>query len=186
VSKIKGQGPPTRQLAIVVHHYFSTKDRLFLTALAEPVDPSGVLTHIFAGPVETLGERLVARFLALWEDGAGESASALLRTAVTSDHFAQLVREKVFPVVVGELITRVGVDPGEAAARAVLVASHLSGLVTTRYVLRLEPMAGAPIDWVAAAIGPSVQCYLTGALPSPPSRESAPGSRDGADAAAEA
>jgi AcrR family transcriptional regulator len=186
VSKIKGQGPPTRQLAIVVHHYFSTKDRLFLTALAEPVDPSGVLTHIFAGPVETLGERLVARFLALWEDGAGESASALLRTAVTSDHFAQLVREKVFPVVVGELITRVGVDPGEAAARAVLVASHLSGLVTTRYVLRLEPMAGAPIDWVAAAIGPSVQCYLTGALPSPPSRESAPGSRDGANAAAEA
>ncbi len=63
------------------------------------------------------------------------------------------MRERIVPVVVNELVDRVGVGAAEAPARTALLASHLSGLVTARYVLRIEPMAGACIEWVAAAIG---------------------------------
>ena len=39
------------------------------------------------------------------------------------------------------------------------------GLVMTRYVLRLEPLASAYRPTLVAAIGPTLQRYLTGALP---------------------
>ncbi len=64
----------------LVHHYFGTEDRLLVTALASAVDPRRLLSQVVDGPAETLGERLVIRFLALREGDAGASASALLRT----------------------------------------------------------------------------------------------------------
>ena len=46
-------------------------------------------------------------------------------------------------------------------------ASQLVGLVMTRYVLRIEPLASASADSIVAAVGPTLQRYLTGdvALP---------------------
>ena len=48
--------------------------------------------------------------------------------------------------------------------RAQYVASQLLGMVMARYVLRLEPIASAPADEVAARIGPTLQRYIEGAL----------------------
>jgi hypothetical protein len=55
----------------------------------------------------------------------------------------------------------------ERDARGALVASQVMGLVMARYVLRLEPLASASREDVVAAVGPTVQRYLTGdvALP---------------------
>jgi AcrR family transcriptional regulator len=152
----------------LVLHYFTTKEQLFLAVLHSAVDPQRLLSQLFAGDAGQLGEQIVCRFLALWEDGAGLTASALLRTAVTEERTAQLVREVILPAVVAELVLRVGMDPAEAPMRATLIASQLSGLVTTRCVLKLEPMASAPADWVAAVVGPTVTRYLTGELPRSP------------------
>jgi AcrR family transcriptional regulator len=149
----------------LVLHYFTTKEQLFLAVLRSAVDPRRLLSQLFAGDAEEVGEQIVGRFLALWEDGTGLTASALLRTAVTEERTAQLVREVILPAVVGELVLSVGADPAEAPLRATLVASQLSGLAVTRYVLKLEPMASAPAEWVAVAVGPTVARYLTGELP---------------------
>jgi len=152
----------------LVLHYFTTKEQLFLAALHSAVDPQRLLSQLFAGDADELGEQIVGRFLALWEDGAGLTASALLRTAVTEERTARLVREVILPAVVAELVLSLGMDPAEAPMRATLLASKLSGLVTTRYVLKLEPMASAPAEWVAAAVGPTVTRYLTGELQTSP------------------
>jgi hypothetical protein len=53
------------------------------------------------------------------------------------------------------------------AARASLVASQIMGLVMARYVLRLEPLASASPESLVAAIGPTVQRYLTGDIALP-------------------
>ena len=45
------------------------------------------------------------------------------------------------------------------------MASQLAGLVVARYVLRVEPLAGAPAETVVGAVGPTIQGYLTGTLP---------------------
>ncbi|MBQ0893413.1 TetR family transcriptional regulator [Micromonospora purpureochromogenes] len=168
-------GVTIRQIALaaavdpaLVHHYFGTKEQLFLTVLRSEVDPDRILAQLLTGGVDRLGERIVAEFLRLWEGGAGANASALLRTAVTADQIAGLVREAVFPGVVDAVLSRTGLDPAEAPLRVAFVASQLSGLAITRYVLELEPMAAAPADIVICAVGATLQQYLTGELPSRP------------------
>jgi AcrR family transcriptional regulator len=52
----------------------------------------------------------------------------------------------------------------EADFRAALVASQVLGLALTRYVLQLEPLAAASQDDLAAAIGPTLERYLTGQI----------------------
>jgi hypothetical protein len=42
------------------------------------------------------------------------------------------------------------------------VASQVLGLALTRYVLELEPLVQAGTGELAAAIGPTVERYLTG------------------------
>ena len=42
------------------------------------------------------------------------------------------------------------------------LAQRLIGLVMTRYVLALEPLASAEPATVVASVGPTVQRYLTG------------------------
>lgn len=152
----------------LVHHYFGTKDQLFLIVLRSEVDPDRILAQLLTGGVDTLGERIVAEFLRLWEGGAGANAGALLRTATTADQIARLVREAVFPRVVDAAVSVAGLDPTEAPLRVAFVASQLSGLVLTRYVLELQPLATTPADIVVCTVGATLQRYLTGELPSRP------------------
>ncbi|MGB2566957.1 TetR family transcriptional regulator [Micromonospora citrea] len=151
----------------LVHHYFGTKEQLFLTVLRSAVDADRILAQLLAGGVDTLGERIVAQFLRLWEGGAGANASALLRTAATADQIARLVREVLFPDVVDAVMSKCGLDPGEAPLRVALAVSQLSGLAFTRYLVGLEPLATAPADTVICTVGATLQRYLTGELPVP-------------------
>ena len=61
-----------------------------------------------------------------------------------------------------ELIGRITarLDTPDAALRATLVASQMAGLLVTRYIVRLHPIADAPIDELVARIGPTIQRYL--------------------------
>ena len=49
--------------------------------------------------------------------------------------------------------------------RVPLVASQVVGLIVTRYLLALPPMAEMSADDVVARVGPVLQHYLTGDLP---------------------
>jgi hypothetical protein len=52
----------------------------------------------------------------------------------------------------------------DAELRANLVFSQIFGLAVARYILRIEPLASTPGELVAAAVGPTVQRYITGDL----------------------
>jgi AcrR family transcriptional regulator len=52
-------------------------------------------------------------------------------------------------------------------ARGALVASQLAGLILTRYVLHLEPLASASAESLVAALAPTLQRYLTGEVTLP-------------------
>ena len=49
--------------------------------------------------------------------------------------------------------------------RAELVASQMAGLLVTRYVLGLEPLASLSVDALVPLVAPNLQRYLTGELP---------------------
>jgi AcrR family transcriptional regulator len=146
----------------LVHHYFGTKDKLFLASMQVPVDPSVLIPQAMAGPREQAGERLVRLVLSVWDSPGGAAAVALLRSAMSNDWTARLMREFVVTQVLRRAVTELGIEPAEAGMRTALVASQIAGLAVTRYVLKDEPLASAPAEQLVRAIGPTVQRYLLG------------------------
>lgn len=148
----------------LVHHYFGTKERLFAATVNFPLDPAEIVAKELAGDVAGAGERLVRTFVTIWDSPLGAAGVALLRSAVSHDLAGRLLREFLTSQILRRVATTLDLDPAEAELRASLVASQISGLGLTRYVLKIEPIASASADTVVAAIGPTVQRYLTGRI----------------------
>ena len=77
----------------LVHHYFTSKDRLFLAALEFPVEPGLVVGQMLAGDRADVGERVARTVLTLWEtEPVRERLLALVRAAATHEQIAALIR----------------------------------------------------------------------------------------------
>lgn len=148
----------------LIHHYFGSKRQLFMEAVRAPDDPQVVMRPVLAGHREDAGRRMVVAFLGVWDGPAGGQAAAVLRSAVTDESSAALVREFLLTQVLLPLLERLGVPRAEQPLRAALLASQLTGLALTRHLLRLPPLATAPADVVVDSLGPVLQRYLTGEL----------------------
>jgi AcrR family transcriptional regulator len=160
---VRGIARVARVDPALVHHYFGTKEELFVAAMQLPIDPAEFIPRLLEGGTDGLGERLVRLFLSVWDSPTGSSQFlALIRSAVAHERSAAMLREFVTAEVLGRLATSLGVDQG--TRRAALVGSQLVGLAMTRYVIRLEPLASASADEIAGPIGATVQRYLTGPL----------------------
>jgi AcrR family transcriptional regulator len=145
----------------LVHHYFGTKQGLFVAAVQLPVDPVARLSAVLAGDPEGVGERLVEVFLSVWDQAANVSPLlALVRSAVGDEQAAAMLREFITEEVLGQIARRLG--SSDARLRATLVGSQIVGLMMARYIIRVEPLASAPPAQLVAAVGPTMQRYLTG------------------------
>ncbi|HEU4337338.1 MAG TPA: TetR family transcriptional regulator [Nocardioides sp.] len=147
----------------LVHHYFGSKDDLFVAALQIPVDPREVLAPVVAAGPDGAGERLMRTLLGVWDDPALQPGLLALVRSLISDDSGGLVRDAFIPVVVGPVLAALVADRPDV--RIPLVASQVVGLIVTRYVVALPPMAQMPAEDVVARVGPVVQHYLTGDLP---------------------
>ena len=150
----------------LVHHYFGTKSELFAAAMELPFDPGAAVPALLEPGVDGLGERLVRFFLGVWEQPAGSArAQAILRSALTEEAAATLLRDFVTTQVIGRVAEALAVP--DAALRASLAGSQLIGLGLLRYLVRVEPLASADVETVVATIAPTIQRYLTGELQPP-------------------
>jgi AcrR family transcriptional regulator len=149
----------------LVHHYFGTKDKLFLETMNSPVDPVDLITEATMGERDEIGVRFVRAFLAMWDGPRGAAAVALLRSVVGTEWTTKLFREFIITQILRRAVPKLGLDPEQAHLRITLAASHLVGLALARYVVKVEPLASAPSETLVAAVGPAVQRYLTGDLP---------------------
>jgi AcrR family transcriptional regulator len=168
---IRGIAADANVGAALVHHFYGTKEQLFAAAMRLPVLPSELLaTAVGPGSGRTgeeLGERMVRAALAAW--GAQEVREAflgLLRSAVTDDRALRMLREFVTETIINVIAgtIREQAAPEETSYRASLVASQMVGLAVALYLLELDPLAGASADDLVAAIGPTIQRYLTGSV----------------------
>jgi AcrR family transcriptional regulator len=149
--------------AALVHHFYGTKEQLFVAAMRLPVDPAASIPALLEGGVVGLGERLVGFFLSAAEAGGEQNALlALLRSAASHERSAAMVREFVTKAVLGPLAT--SLDMPDPDLRATLVGSQLIGLAMIRYVVGVEPLASADREKIVAAVAPTIQRYLTGDL----------------------
>lgn len=147
----------------LVIHYFGTKEALFTEALELPIRPSEVFARGMAAGRDQVGAVVVRTFLETWD--APETRvrlMAMLRSALTNDAAMTMIRDLLVREVFGPITAALGVP--DAQLRATLVGSQLLGLSVMRYIGNIEPLATAPVDRLTAAVGPTVQRYLTGEL----------------------
>ncbi len=189
--------------AALVHHFYGSKERLFAAAMQLPVAPGEIIAAALAPgarePGSSLGEHLLRTVLGAWDVAEVRATFlGLLRSAVTSEQAAAMLREFATEAILSRLARAAGPaggagtaggegkpgavgkpgaggtwGAGEAGAsqggedpelRAALVASQVLGLALARYVLEIRPLASANTDELAAAIGPTLERYLTGDL----------------------
>jgi AcrR family transcriptional regulator len=155
--------------ASLVYHYFGTKVELFVEAMAGGRYPGG-LAAVAAGHVPD-GAEIVAGFLRKWEQGPeqpGQAFVALAQAASGSPEAAagvhRFITERIWGGLPGQghAGDSGGGLSGEAARRHAMVGSQLVGIAWARYILRLEPIASASLDDVAAWFGPAIDSYRAG------------------------
>jgi AcrR family transcriptional regulator len=147
----------------LVHHYFGSKEGLFVAALALPFEPETILAAVTDGEVERIGERVASLLLVLWDSTEQRSPLlALVRSALSNEDAARMLREFLATAVFTRVATRLGMP--DARLRAGLVASQVIGLAIARYVIRIEPLASVPRATLVQAIAPTIQRYLTGEI----------------------
>jgi AcrR family transcriptional regulator len=149
--------------AALVHHYFGSKDDLFLAALDIPVDPREVIAPVVAGGPDGAAERFLTVFLSVWDDPGVRPSLLAVARAVMDPASQRLLSDGFLPVVIEPVGVALGLDRPEL--RMPLVASQVIGLILMRYVLEVEPIASMPSDTVVATYAPTLQRYLTGPLP---------------------
>ena len=149
----------------LVHHYFGTKDQLFLDAMQLPLDPATIVAKVMTGGVDGLGERLVRTLLTVWDSPVGGAAAAFVRSAVSNELIAKMMREFIVNRILRRVVKDLALDPAEGPLRANLVATQMGGLIMMRYIIKVEPLASTAPDVVAALIGPTIQRYVTEPLP---------------------
>lgn len=147
----------------LVLHYFGSKDELFGAALQVPVEPDEVLKRVMSRDVKDMGATLVRAFLEAWEPEESRAPLvAMVRSAMTNETAMALVREYLGRRIFGPITQALGAP--DADLRATLVGSQFIGLAMMRYIARIEPLASASVEQLVAAIGPTMQRYLSGDL----------------------
>jgi AcrR family transcriptional regulator len=147
----------------LVHHYFGTKDDLFVAALELPVDPRVVLAPAIAQGPDGAGERMLRVFISVWDDPANRLPLLGLVRGLLEPSGQKLVRDGFLEVVIGPIGVALGIE--EPERRMPLVASQVLGLIIVRYLLEVEPVASMPADELVEIYAPTIQRYLTGPLP---------------------
>jgi AcrR family transcriptional regulator len=149
----------------LVHHYFGTKDKLFLATMNAPINPAELVPQAMSGPREEAGVRLIRLVLSVWDSPTGVAALAMFRSALSNEWTARLLREFVITQILRRAVAELASDPAETPMRSALLATQIAGLVTVRYVLKVEPVASASAESLAQALGPNAQRFLTEPLP---------------------
>jgi AcrR family transcriptional regulator len=145
----------------LVSYFFGSKDGLFAAAMALAVNPAELVEELLREGTDGLGERLLRTFLRLLDDpAAGGRLVALVRSAATHERAAALLRGFIERELLGRIAT--ALDAPQPELRAALAGTQIVGMVMARYIVRVEPIASADPETLVAAIGPTIERYLTG------------------------
>ena len=143
----------------LVIHYFGTKEALFAAAAGLPPDFPGLIASLGSIPPQDFGQALTRTYLGVVDsDDSRNAILALVRSAVSHDQAAATLRE----LLTAQLLPVIArfTSHEDASLRASLIAAQLIGIAMLRHVLRVEPLAKATPNEIAALVAPVIQQYL--------------------------
>lgn len=148
----------------LVHHYFESKQELFLMAMADvSVRPSELLGKVAEVPSSMLGPTVIMAFTSVWDEPSHRDSFAAIMTNLTPESgLDRNVREFLISGIAGMVEPMCAGDAPRL--RATLAITQILGMAMARYVLRMEPLASMPREGLARLLGPTIQHYLIGRL----------------------
>ena len=167
VTTVKSVAAAAGVAPAVVKSLYANKERLFTAAMRLPFDPADAEPELLAPGLEGMGERLVRLTLALVSDDAvrrdlvrvlRSDAAAGAATDGSSVDQLRAMTEFMSASVLDRVVAALGVP--DARLRGSVVSSYLMGIVMSRYVVKMEPLASASDDDIVAMVGPAVQALL--------------------------
>jgi AcrR family transcriptional regulator len=142
----------------LISHYFGDKSQLLLATMQLPVNPIEKIAGVVADGPDGMAERLLRTFLTAWEPHR-DVFSTLVRTTLgggdTEAPMLQLARNVLITSLLGVL------EGDDRELRATLIAGQLIGMATLRFVVRLDPLADAPIEDIVATYAPPMQMLIS-------------------------
>lgn len=147
----------------LVNYYFGSKQGLFAEVLAMAYSPKTVFDAVFApdasrDPVR-MAEGLLLGLLTVWEEpGSRGQMLTVVRQAATDESMRASMAEFVGAEVVRRLSAEIG-GP-DATRRAAGAGAVVSGLVFSRYVLGVEPLASMSPRDVVRTLAPMIAVQI--------------------------
>jgi AcrR family transcriptional regulator len=146
----------------LIHHYFGSKDDLFMAAIELPMDPAPQVEAVLKGQeLEGTGKRLMHAFVTVWDGPHQEKLLAVVRTSLSKPSMSFVLRQLFEHRIVKTVEASLGDRVDHVPVRANFIASQIFGLVVARYILKLEPLASLNETELAETIGPTIDRYLT-------------------------
>jgi AcrR family transcriptional regulator len=144
----------------LVSYYFGSKQGVFSAAMALPVNPSGAIAAVIAeSGLGELGPRLLRMALTVWDQPAtGAPLLAFVGASTSDPDMGRVVREFVRREIVDRIADRIGGE--DASARAAIFSAQMSGIIFSRYLLGVEPLASMSLDELVERLGPALQIVL--------------------------
>lgn len=143
----------------VVNRYWNSKESLFAAAMRLPFDPASAVPELIAPGLDGMGERLTRTALDLLADeDSRNDFIALFQAGASATKAARGMQDFIERAFVDRLVRTLGVP--DARLRVNLIMSYLMGVGTTRYVLKLEPIASMPEEDVVKLVAPTIQRWL--------------------------
>ncbi|MFE9256821.1 TetR family transcriptional regulator [Streptomyces sp. NPDC006879] len=150
----------------LISYFFGSKKGLFGAALALTVNPAEVVVTVLEGDPASFPQRALRVMISVWDDPeSGPALLAMMRNATQDDTFAALVKE----VLEREIVERIAAHlrGANARRRAAAFTAQMAGLITTRYLLRLEPVASMSPDEIVRHFAPPMRVALQDPPPRP-------------------
>jgi AcrR family transcriptional regulator len=146
----------------LISYYFGSKKGLFGAAMALGANPALLLAGELQGPLNSLPERLVRTVLHEWDDpGTGPTLRSFLEGIVRDPQvariFGEMMEQEMLPAIAG----RLG-GGADATRRAAIATSQLGGMILSRYVIKVEPLASMSHAEVARRMAPGLGAALAG------------------------
>ncbi len=142
----------------LVIHFFKNKYELFLAAMLPAYQGPEMLRNALKGDRQTFGRRIAQLFCYLMETKQShETLLGMVRVSASESQAAEIMKQFIELNLLAPMTEYIG-GP-DAGLRASLIGAQLVGLFVARYIVKLEPLASASFDEVAAIIGPIIQKY---------------------------
>ena len=146
----------------LVSYHFGSKAGLFSAAFQVSDVPADILGGALAGDPATAPERILTAMLTAWDDPAFSGPLLEVMGAAFADaDLMRTMREYLSTAIWQSLVEFLGGPDARSQANACMAV--LSGLIFSRYLLRLEPIASRPRDQLVHDVAPTLRAAMGGA-----------------------